>query len=290
MSGNGNIAALVDANQYVVGRYLYDPFGRMLGKWGNMADLNEMQFSSIPYHGLSDLILYPYRAYSPSLQRWLSRDPIGEKGGHNLYASCGNDLVGETDPFGFDPWAVQWHHNYPQEFRPEFSDIGINIDLAENGTMLPAWLHGQLGRDYNDAWQEFFYPNGRQVARTTAQAEAYLRQLQSSDRFKDILERGITATSNFGRYRYRGFVFKSVGTAATIFAVVALTMDSQSVADDIVSDALLYAEDSQLGTANGDTWAYVDLLDMRQTINGQAAFAGDVAMAGIIAKKQCQHN
>jgi hypothetical protein len=38
--------------------------------------------------------------YSPSTGRWLSRDPIGQTGGRNLYAAAGNDLVNRQDYFG----------------------------------------------------------------------------------------------------------------------------------------------------------------------------------------------
>jgi uncharacterized protein RhaS with RHS repeats len=41
-----------------------------------------------------------YRAYSPGLGRWLSRDPIGENGGLNLYGFVGNDPVNFWDPLG----------------------------------------------------------------------------------------------------------------------------------------------------------------------------------------------
>ena len=50
------------------------------GKWGALADVNEMQFSSMPHH-TSGLSLYPYRAYEPNLQRWMNQDPIQEAGG-----------------------------------------------------------------------------------------------------------------------------------------------------------------------------------------------------------------
>ena len=43
---------------------------------------------------------YGYRYYSPELGRWLSRDPIGEKGGNNLYVIANNNLVVQLDPFG----------------------------------------------------------------------------------------------------------------------------------------------------------------------------------------------
>ena len=54
------------------------------------------------------LCYYGYRFYHPALMRWLNRDPIGERGGLNLYAYCKNaascffdDLGGQTSPFTF---------------------------------------------------------------------------------------------------------------------------------------------------------------------------------------------
>jgi hypothetical protein len=40
------------------------------------------------------------RMYDPKTGRWLSRDPVGEKGGRNLYVLCFNDAIDKTDPFG----------------------------------------------------------------------------------------------------------------------------------------------------------------------------------------------
>ena len=36
---------------------------------------------------------YGYRQYSPEMGKWLSRDPIGERGGNNLHGFCRNDPV-----------------------------------------------------------------------------------------------------------------------------------------------------------------------------------------------------
>ncbi len=65
-----------------------------------MADASAMQFSSMPVHRQSGLSMYPFRAYDPSLQRWLSRDPIGESGGINLYGFVGNNPANYVDPYG----------------------------------------------------------------------------------------------------------------------------------------------------------------------------------------------
>ena len=53
-----------------------------------------------------ELHLALYRAYNPNLGRWLSRDPIGETGGTNLYAYVSNDPLKLTDPLGTDTY---WH-------------------------------------------------------------------------------------------------------------------------------------------------------------------------------------
>ena len=43
---------------------------------------------------------YGYRYYDPVMGRWPSRDPIGERGGINLYGMVGNDPVGSVDVRG----------------------------------------------------------------------------------------------------------------------------------------------------------------------------------------------
>ncbi len=48
----------------------------------------------------TDLVYYGYRYYSPSLGRWLSRDPIEERGGLNLYGFVNNDPVNRFDHLG----------------------------------------------------------------------------------------------------------------------------------------------------------------------------------------------
>jgi hypothetical protein len=41
-----------------------------------------------------------FRAYDPVMGRWLSRDPIGEEGGVNLYGYVGNDPIRHPDTLG----------------------------------------------------------------------------------------------------------------------------------------------------------------------------------------------
>jgi uncharacterized protein RhaS with RHS repeats len=46
------------------------------------------------------LIYYGFRFYEPEISRWLTRDPLGEAGGMNLYAFVGNNPVNWVDPWG----------------------------------------------------------------------------------------------------------------------------------------------------------------------------------------------
>jgi len=78
--GNGNVTMLIDTNQHVAARYIYDPFGRTLSKSGPLADVNRYQFSSKPLHDRSGLYDYLYRWYAPEIQRWVNRDPLLELG------------------------------------------------------------------------------------------------------------------------------------------------------------------------------------------------------------------
>ena len=77
--------------------YDYAPFGattrthRDSSASFDIVALNPFRFSSEYYDSELDLVYYNYRHYSPSLGRFLSRDPIEEQGGLNLYAFVGND-------------------------------------------------------------------------------------------------------------------------------------------------------------------------------------------------------
>lgn len=57
-------------------------------------------YAGLYWHGLSGLYLATYRAYDPRAMRWLSRDPIEEAGGTNLYGYVGGNPISFVDPQG----------------------------------------------------------------------------------------------------------------------------------------------------------------------------------------------
>ncbi|MDD4406072.1 MAG: RHS repeat-associated core domain-containing protein [Parabacteroides sp.] len=103
---NGNVMGLVNAtNGIISAKYEYGPFGEVFCSVGDMAKVNPFQFSTKYTDNETDLVYYGYRYYSPALGRWLSRDPIEERGGLNLYGFVNNDPVNRWDVLGL--WEIE---------------------------------------------------------------------------------------------------------------------------------------------------------------------------------------
>ena len=99
--GNGNVAALTDAGGAgILAQYEYGPFGEVLRATGPMAKTNPFRFSTKYQDEETDLLYYGNRYYSGSTGRWISRDPVKEKGGLNLYGFVGSDPVNKLDILG----------------------------------------------------------------------------------------------------------------------------------------------------------------------------------------------
>ena len=65
-----------------------------------LADAFPHRFSTKYFDTETGLYYYGYRYYSPSLMRWINRDPIEEDGGLNLYSSCNNAVLYLLDILG----------------------------------------------------------------------------------------------------------------------------------------------------------------------------------------------
>ena len=82
---NGNVVGYWDESGTRVAENAYDAFGNTIASSGSMSAVFPHRFSTKYYDAETDLYYYGYRYYSPSLGRWISRDPIEEAGGFNLY-------------------------------------------------------------------------------------------------------------------------------------------------------------------------------------------------------------
>lgn len=99
MSGNVALVA-ADSSPTPAARYAYGPFGEMERFTGELARDFPFRFSSEFTDQETGLVYYGHRYYNPRHGRWLSRDPIGEEGGLNLYGFVGNDPVNKWDYLG----------------------------------------------------------------------------------------------------------------------------------------------------------------------------------------------
>ncbi len=150
----GSVQAVRDATGAVRARYDCDPYEVRRKLSGDL----EAAFGYTGHwqHAPSGLALAPYRAYDPEMGRWLSRDPIGEKGGLNLYGYVGNDPVNGIDPLGLlqlDPvqnlveaklkwdWTV---NGIPPPAPGADSTLMGNIYDAANHSLDPFWFYSQV--------------------------------------------------------------------------------------------------------------------------------------------------
>jgi len=140
----GSIREMTDGNGVVHARYDYDPRGRLTKVQGD----SDSDFTYAGYYNHSSSGLYATlnRFYDPDLGRWISRDPIGETGGINLYRYAANDPLKYTDPSGLeifpngvpspDPGSVPTPldiyddlHDLRSQLRQEFGAGAANDDM-----------------------------------------------------------------------------------------------------------------------------------------------------------------
>ncbi|WP_180335905.1 RHS repeat-associated core domain-containing protein [Pleomorphomonas diazotrophica] len=79
--------------------YSYDPYGLPLQTTTPLTDFGYAGLINEPDSGLG---LATYRVYDPRVGRWISRDPIGERGDRagNFCVYVNGDPVSDNDPAG----------------------------------------------------------------------------------------------------------------------------------------------------------------------------------------------
>jgi RHS repeat-associated protein len=93
----GSVRDVLDETGRVRESFDYDPYGKLMNR---PQTAPEFGYAGMRHHAPSGLYLTKYRAYDPQTGRWLSRDPIGEEGGVNLYGYVGGNPVLYIDPDG----------------------------------------------------------------------------------------------------------------------------------------------------------------------------------------------
>lgn len=130
--GNGNVGQLVDISDgTVLAKYTYGPFGNIETSEGTLDSDNLYRFSTKYTDSETDLIYYGYRYLNAELGRWMSRDPIGERGGLNLYVFARNkpvivwDILGQE--LGFSPSQDDSNHGVTVAYQGQSGKIYATI-------------------------------------------------------------------------------------------------------------------------------------------------------------------
>jgi RHS repeat-associated protein len=94
----GSVREMTDSSGNIQAQYSYDPYGRITQLQGSLA--SDFQYAGYYCHAASGLNLAVYRAYSGSLGRWISREPLGTPPSATLYGYVDNDPIDYMDPDG----------------------------------------------------------------------------------------------------------------------------------------------------------------------------------------------
>jgi RHS repeat-associated protein len=120
--GLGSTLALLDSTGMAMTQYTYEPFGNT--STSGVSSSNPGQYTGRENDG-TGLYFYRGRYYSPSLQRFISEDPIGIAGGINLYGYVGNNPIIYTDPFGLDKQEERVRHFITERMGGSTKEGGV---------------------------------------------------------------------------------------------------------------------------------------------------------------------
>jgi RHS repeat-associated protein len=198
----GSIAALSNSAGTALERYVYDPFGATTVTLDG-ATGNPIRFHGAYFDPETGFYHMRARAYSPTLGRFVQRDPIGfwgdgENAG-NPYTIVGNDPVDDVDSTGEGP---EWHHMVPQEILDRLKKLGIDIEIfhsSEFGWYLDKADHECLhSAGWNKEWKTWLdelEKKGKKVS--VDDVRSRMKELKKAKAFKQILAKGFKAKFGF---------------------------------------------------------------------------------------------
>ena len=115
MDGLGSVTDLANTNGELVESYTYDAYGTPNAP---SAVGNPFMFTGREYDSESGLYHYRARAYSPTIGRFLQRDPIGYFDSMNLFSYVNNNPLNWIDPLGLTCKKETDEENGSEQYNP----------------------------------------------------------------------------------------------------------------------------------------------------------------------------
>jgi len=119
----GTPVLMTDGTGTVVWEADYKPFGEASVN-PNSAVVNNFRFAGQYYDDETGLHYNYHRYYDPKIGRYLTPDPIGLKGGINLFVYAGNNPINAIDPYGLQSTKRYRGYNNWQDFSRSLSATG----------------------------------------------------------------------------------------------------------------------------------------------------------------------
>jgi len=148
----GNVFLVTDPDGNPVESYRYTAYGdtTIQSPSGqplpDSAIANVFGFQGHPFDKQAGLIDMRRRAYSPTLGRFLNRDPIGLAGGTNLYAFVDSSPLLYTDPFGLEKLGAEQELGRCRDGLHCSLQVGINHFFSDRRGRFMRSPAGELTR------------------------------------------------------------------------------------------------------------------------------------------------
>lgn len=131
---HGQLTIEVQNGVSIAAHYDYSPFGELLIQQGDLANTFTHRFSTKPYCHITKLVEYQMRKYRPEMGRWLSRNPIGEKGEwHGIISLASFSLL-----FGVTTMQVELDSNLTFFHKKHHLSLTAILPTASFGSPITA--------------------------------------------------------------------------------------------------------------------------------------------------------
>ena len=157
---NGNTIGMTDEVGNVIEACKYDGFGKEVYSGMFASDCSKFRFSTKMKESRLELSYFGYRYYFSNVGGWITRDPVGEKGGVNLYGFIRNQFT-KIDYLGLWIWSSQVisYSEIGFDYEMWADNHGPPVDFSDN-TLLAEMFANTLGGLNSTLFHHYLYGTG----------------------------------------------------------------------------------------------------------------------------------